>query len=102
MKPTLFILVDDDLVNNNICKLYIRHALSNVEIVDFTLPERGFYYVESLFDRENASAILLLDINMPTMTGWDFLEKYDALPQKIKDRITIYMLSSSVDKRDRD
>ena len=101
MKPTHIILVDDDPLSNNLCKLYIRHALPEMEVVDFTLPERGFNYLETIFKKQDTSvAILLLDINMPQMSGWDFLEKFNALDQKIKDRITIYILSSSVDLRD--
>jgi response regulator RpfG family c-di-GMP phosphodiesterase len=103
MKTTRFILIDDDPHNNNLCKLYIRHTLPMVEVIDFTLPEKGFHYVETAFNNsEVIYAILLLDINMPLMTGWDFLEKYDGLDKKIKDQITIYILSSSVDLRDKD
>ena len=103
MKAKRFILVDDDLFNNNLCKMYIHYVLPDIEIVDFTLPERGFDYLKSeFFNSHAASSILLLDINMPTMTGWDFLEKYEELDQRVKDQISIYILSSSVDPRDKE
>lgn len=102
MKTERFILIDDDFLNNNLCKLYIRHIFPLMEIISFTLPERGFHYVETEFNGAGSiGTILLLDINMPQMTGWDFLEKYDELDTKIKDQITIYILSSSVDSRDK-
>ncbi|MBK6840092.1 MAG: hypothetical protein IPG90_18920 [Bacteroidetes bacterium] len=49
MKAKRFILVDDDLFNNNLCKMYIHYVLPDIEIVDFTLPERGFDYLKSEF-----------------------------------------------------
>ena len=37
---------------------------------------------------------------MPVMNGWEFLERFDELGEHTKKRIKIYILSSSVDKRD--
>ncbi|MBK9525604.1 MAG: response regulator [Bacteroidetes bacterium] len=103
MNTKRFILVDDDMFNNNLCKMYIQYVYPTMEIVDFTLPERGFEYLKSEFTVGEATpAILLLDINMPTMTGWDFLEKYEELDQRVKEQISIYILSSSVDPRDKE
>ncbi|PXA03940.1 response regulator [Coraliomargarita sinensis] len=42
--------------------------------------------------------VILLDINMPVMDGWSFLEKFRELD--IPRKITIYMVSSSVDEAD--
>ena len=102
MKDIKFILVDDDFHNNNICKLYIKYGLPSVEVVCFTFPELGLEYLEhSFFTSNKTFAILLLDINMPQMTGWDFLEKYALLNTEIRNQITIYILSSSVDELDK-
>ena len=46
------------------------------------------------------NTILLLDINIPQMTGWQFLEWFDNAPADIKNSITIYMVSSSIDPGD--
>ena len=40
--------------------------------------------------------VILLDINMPEMSGFDFLEEYGQLPQTIKKKCIIVMLSSSL------
>jgi len=103
MKPTRFILVDDDNLNNMLSKLFIKRTLPNIEIVDFTLPEKGFHYMETAFTFDKPiPSILLLDINMPIMDGWEFLKKYSLLDKKIQEQITVYILSSSVDKKDQD
>lgn len=44
--------------------------------------------------------IILLDINMPIMDGWEFLNEYAKLLPTFKKPITLYLLSSSVDDAD--
>ena len=39
---------------------------------------------------------------MPIMTGWEFLEQFDKFSNNIKNCIAIYMLTSSLDPRDKD
>jgi CheY-like chemotaxis protein len=45
-------------------------------------------------------SIILLDINMPISDGWDFLEMYDTIGDDKKEKIKIYMLSSSINPVD--
>jgi CheY-like chemotaxis protein len=103
MKPTRFILVDDDALNNTLCRFYIEHALPNMEIIDFIVPEIGFHYLETAFANDVPKpSVLLLDLNMPGMSGWEFLKNYQWLDQKIRAQITIYILTSSENNRDKD
>lgn len=46
--------------------------------------------------------IILLDINMPIMNGWDFLEELAQTPNLNKDKVLLYLISSSVDPVDID
>jgi CheY-like chemotaxis protein len=43
----------------------------------------------------------LLDINMPGMSGWEFLEAYSKLPEDKKKEINIVMLTSSLNPDDK-
>ncbi len=98
-----FIAIDDDPINNMICRLTIEMVADHPEIVAFTDPMQGldFMRTEYQVSHNKRPSVLLLDINMPGMSGWEFLEKFDQLSTETKDLIQIYILSSSVDDRDR-
>jgi CheY-like chemotaxis protein len=44
--------------------------------------------------------IILLDLQMPDMNGFEFIDAYDELPDFLKNKIRIFMLSSTIDTRD--
>jgi CheY-like chemotaxis protein len=98
-----FIVVDDDPVNNALCKMIIQMTLGKIDVKTFTLPEKGFQFIESEYDHKNigTDSIILLDLNMPIMSGWEFLERFKELDESIKKQFKIYILSSSVDPRDK-
>ncbi len=80
----------------------LRRSLGEVEVDDFIIPEKGLEYIESEFSggTEGEKIVLFLDINMTTMSGWEFLAKFEAMEERIKKQFEIYILSSSVDPRD--
>ena len=94
-----YVVVDDDSFNNVICRMIIEDALGEVEINEFTKPEEGLLFIQKNI---KSPAILFLDINMPTLTGWEFLEQYEKFREEVKMQVSIYMLSSSLDRRDKD
>lgn len=98
-----FIAIDDDPVNNLICKLTIEMVATKPEVVTFTEGTRCLEYIQSTYTANNdrTDTILLLDLNMPVMSGWEFLELFDHLADEVKKVFKIYILSSSVDPRDK-
>ncbi len=96
-----FIIIDDDKVNNKVCTKILEQMYPKAGIVDFLEARKGLDYIAEKFTQnENERAVLLLDIIMPVMNAWDFLEEFEKLSESIKSRIKIYILSSSVDKND--
>jgi CheY-like chemotaxis protein len=98
-----FIAIDDDDVNNLICKLTIEMVAGKPEIITFTNAVQGFEYIQNQYaaNRDQTQTVLLLDINMPVMSGWEFLERFDNLGEDVKKHFKIFILSSSVDERDK-
>ena len=97
-----YIIVDDDPFNNMICYMTLKKTLGEVDTKIFTLPEEGLLFIQNNFDANSEHTVLFLDLNMPTLTGWDFLEEYEKFSENIKGPISIYLLSSSIDRRDWD
>jgi CheY-like chemotaxis protein len=98
-----FVAVDDDPVNNLICKLTIEMVALKPEVCTFTDATQCFDWIQATYaaNRDQTQTILLLDINMPIMSGWEFLERFDNLGPDIKRLFKIFILSSSVDERDK-
>src|ERR1700756_3900718 len=94
-----YVIVDDDPFNNMICSMVIEDALGEAEITAFTKPEEGLEFMK---ENVKAPTVLFLDINMPTLTGWEFLEQYAHFSDEVKMNTNIYILSSSLDRRDKD
>ena len=101
MTPLRFIIIDNDPVNNLLCGLAIKDAVFDADILDFTSPLKAFEYISGDNESNNRMNILLLDINLPIWSGWDFADQFEKLDEKIKNNFKIYMLSSSIDNNDK-
>lgn len=97
-----YIIVDDDSFNNTICSLILKNILGEIDIKTFKVPEEGLEFIENEYMTNLEPAILFLDINMPTLSGWEFMEQYEKFSEEVKNQISIYILSSSLDQRDKD
>jgi CheY-like chemotaxis protein len=93
---TIF-LVDDDPINNLINKRLLTKTGISDHIKEFLGGEEAFDRIKEL--GQNETLLILLDINMPVMNGWEFLNRYLELFPDRQDKIVI--LSSSIDFQDR-
>lgn len=102
MKPH-FIVIDDDKINNIICQKMVQFTFPGSVVETFTDPEMGLAHILSMYTAgEGHNAVLFLDINMPSFSGWEVLEKLTESATLIKDHLRIFMLSSSVDPDDKE
>lgn len=92
------VLIDDDSTTNFLNKMIIEKSELVDEVVVFDEPEKALVYFKEV--EVNQAALILLDINMPVMNGWEFLEKYSQIQnENVSDHII--MLTSSIDPEDK-
>jgi CheY-like chemotaxis protein len=90
------LLIDDDPVINFINKKVVESEFPHDRII---ILEDGLSAIEYIRINPGKSYLVFLDINMPIMNGWEFLEAISNEPKKFD--LKIYMLTSSVDESDK-
>jgi CheY-like chemotaxis protein len=96
------IIIDDDEGNNFLSEIAIQRVYEDTELVVFTNPEEGLTYIEKQYNKTQLPTMLFLDINMPAINGWDIIDRLEKMQQLIISSFTIYILSSSDDRADKE
>ena len=92
-------IVDDDDIYQFTMKLNLKHIDSVAEVKIFNDGLAVLDFIKTnLNTLKELPDVIFLDINMPVMDGFQFMEEY--LKLKITKKINIYMLSSSIDPVD--
>ena len=85
------LLVDDDVPSNYYHRIVLRDSGQVKEIVDCLGVDEA---MTSLRSGESPPDIILLDINMPIKSGWDFLEEYATLDPSMRAK-RVFILSTT-------
>ncbi len=98
------ILVDDDKITNFINKKIIKRADIDVAVKVNSSVTEALNYLKGMnthpINEYPRPGIIFLDINMPGMNGWDFIDEYKKLPNEQKKKIIIAMLTTSINPDD--
>ncbi len=105
-KINCILLVDDNVADNvfheiiikeaDVCN-HIKIAISGQEALDYIIKSEEINQSEN-FPKPN---IVFLDINMPGMNGFEFLEEYKKLDEKYRSAIIMIMLTTSLNPADK-
>jgi CheY-like chemotaxis protein len=99
----MIIIIDDDPISSKIAALSIKKGIPEEQCIIFNNPEVALKDIEELkITQPHLNPLLLIDINMPEMTGWEFIEALNILIPESENRYLGMILSSSVDPADID
>ncbi|MEI6584483.1 MAG: response regulator [Sediminibacterium sp.] len=104
MTPTLknVCLIDDDKIYQFTATMILEATGLTNSIAAFLNGKDAIGFLKDPNTAQNSQLpdIIFLDINMPVMNGWEFLEEFQQFSASLSQPIKIYLVSSSVDESD--
>jgi len=91
------LLVDDNYIDNFVTRKILESGNFAEEIIVHQSPHDA---INALRDGSIKPDVIFLDIRMPMMSGFEFLQEFEDIPMENKDTVKIFMLSSSLDPTD--
>lgn len=94
--------VDDDPITLMLCKMVINKASFSNEITTAKNGEEAIKYFDTLktTDSNNKPQLIFLDLNMPVMDGWEFLDTFNTAAYSEFHDTKVIILSSTIDPED--
>ena len=90
------LLIDDNYIDNFVTSRLLENSKFADNVI---IQQSSAEAIESLRDGVVTPDVIFLDLRMPVMDGFEFLQEYDKL-DIAKDGVKIFMLSSSLDPTD--
>jgi len=99
------LFIDDDPITLMLCKMVISKSLFSKEIVTAKNGEEALQYFNKLKQADGNSLLIkpqliFLDLNMPVMGGWEFLDSFSTLEYSQYNNTKVIILSSTIDPED--
>jgi CheY-like chemotaxis protein len=98
---SLAVIIDDDPISILVCETLLRKQNFVEEIKSFKNGDEGLEYLRERYASGKSSPnFIFLDVQMPVMNGWEFLEAYESLESLPNRESHIVMLSAAFDPAD--
>jgi CheY-like chemotaxis protein len=103
MNKKIIWIIDDDVIYQTIINKLIQKSGVFSTHSSFMNGKEAITTLNTILEihEEYIPDIILLDINMPIMDGWEFMEEIKRIKSKINKQIIIYIVSSSIAIEDR-
>jgi CheY-like chemotaxis protein len=99
-KLSSILLVDDDKTTNFLNQLLLNDLGITQQVLTAENGQEALRVIREQCESNNCPALILLDVNMPVMNGFEFLEAYAALDSSSKQSTIVIMLTTSLHPRD--
>jgi CheY-like chemotaxis protein len=93
-------VIDDSEIDRYIAEQVIRRSNFAQEVVIQESPVEALNILRAITDPGDVPGLVFVDIRMPEMEGFEFLEKFEELSDVIKNNCRIAIISSSADAND--
>lgn len=100
------LFIDDDLITLMLCKMVIKKASFSNEIATSKNGEEALQYfntlkqIDSNGEFKKPPQLIFLDLNMPVMGGWEFLDSFSTSDYADYNKTKVIILSSTIDPED--
>jgi CheY-like chemotaxis protein len=96
---TVCVVDDDEIYVYGIKKLInLKQLCPN--LIEFRNGKDAIEFLMNPKNNDQLPDVIFLDISMPIMDGWDFMESYAKIKPQLSKKITVYMVSSSINDED--
>lgn len=92
------LIIDDSDIDRMIFRSHLRHVFDKINLYEVRQGNEALNFLENSL--ENFPKLIIVDINMPILNGFQFLEKYEAIFWKQHPQTHVYMISSSEAEED--
>jgi CheY-like chemotaxis protein len=96
----VFLVIDDSYIDRLVASMLIKRTYNVNEVYEVNGVSQAIEWLNANAPKPKTQLIILLDIMMPQLNGFDFLDRFDRLDPEIKKQVSIVMLSSTLDHDD--
>ena len=96
-----FIIIDDSQLDCFIAEKIIQNTGTFSSVKTYTQALEALEVIKGSGAKKDAVTIIVLDIQMPLMNGFQFVEAFEQLPEEIRAGYAIFMFSSSINENDK-
>lgn len=103
-KINSILLVDDDEASNFLHSIFINKLDMEIEVNSAINGQQALDYILNKgADKLGLPCMVMLDLRMPIMDGWEFMQRYeDQVPQSLKDQLMIVLVTISDNSTDKE
>lgn len=97
---THFYIIDDDELFLKLGKMYLEMGTCTSSVTLFNDATEALKAIENMEESLDQRYVFFLDLNMPILNGFGFLEALEKKPKLLQKNIQIYVLTSSINHDD--
>jgi hypothetical protein len=99
-KKLHFIVIDDSKLDCFIAERIIKNTGKSEAIHAFQQAQEALNFIAERPNDGQSHTIVLVDIQMPVMNGFQFVEEFEKLPPEVTSHYTLYVITSSINEYD--